>query len=150
MDNTRKLIILATALLTLPLAHAMEHPISAFVKASTTNQSLVDNKGIEVGETVGIQQSISKHVYYALSTTVPKHSAYTLEADLGLQATFQRFMPHIELEGTSQHSADKQKKDQLDYDFGTLYQLTKKIYPLVGFDSLGPKRQRCGQIWRNV
>ena len=137
MKYTHKFIIFTTALLTLPLAHAMDHPISAFVSASTTNQSLVDNKAIKLGETVGIQQSISKHVYYALSTTIPQNSAYTLEADLGLQTTYGRFMPHIELEGTSQHSAHKHNKYQLDYDFGTLYQLTNKIYPLVGFDGLG-------------
>jgi len=130
-------MILASTLLTLPVAQAMDHPISAFVKTVTTNQSLVNNKAINVGETVGIQQSISKHVYYALSTSIPQHAGYTIEADLGLQTTYGRFRPHIELEGTSQHTPGKHNKYLLDYDFGTLYQLTNKIYPLIGFDSLG-------------
>ena len=137
---TKKYIVAALlgASLTSSVALAeSEYPVTVFAELKTLNNSLFDGKSTEFGEVVGMQQSLNKNFYYSLSATVPKHSAYTLEADLGLQTSYHGFSPFVELEGTTSNDGNNHFTEQLDYDFGAAYQLTKVICPMVAFDSLG-------------
>ena len=139
MKNTYKALILliGATCTTQLLAKITDHPITVFAEADTTNTSLTDNKSIRVGEKLGMQQDISQHIYYTLMATVPKNHAYTFETDLGLKTEYQRLLPFAELEGVWMHKKNNQHTSLLDYDFGTAYQLTKRIYPLVALDSIG-------------
>ena len=138
MKNKHQQIILlvVTSLMTL-VVNANSHPVTVSIGAHTTNPSLFDDRSMKIGETLAIQQDLSKHIYYSLSATVPQNDAYTLESDLGVTTAYKRWLPFAELEGVWIHQAPHKSTSLLDYDFGTAYQLTPKIYPLIGFDGIG-------------
>lgn len=117
------------------------HPATVFTELKTTNPSLTDGNPTTLGEEVGFQQALNKHLYYTLSATLPQHSAYSAELDLGYKTQFHRVLPFAELEVPVSHNSNGKTVLQLDYDFGAAYQLTNKVYPLVAFDSLGLRGQ---------
>ena len=139
MKNKYKTLILLIGVTctTQLLAKITDNPVTVFAEADTTNPSLADNKSIRVGEKLGMQQDITQHVYYTLSTTVPQNNATTFEGDFGLKTRYQRLLPFTELEGVWMHKKNNQYTSLLDYDFGTAYHVTEQVYPLAAFDSIG-------------
>jgi hypothetical protein len=117
-------------------AMAMNHPVSLMFEEYTSSDSLTGSDALHFNSEIGISQDVTEHMYYALSATKPQDDAYNVELDLGLQGKYAAFLPFIELETVNSHSRDGNQLS-FDYDFGTAYALTEKVYPLLGFDGVG-------------